>query len=122
MIEAREQPCPNCGAMMIFEVRDDVAAYEGHARRTPTEAWWCNACGEAIFAGAALLNSERVFRELKAEVDALSAVESSPAPKVVRNEVRVATRSPIRRRSRAMETFKGLPRTLKRRIPESNAA
>ncbi len=70
MAEARKQPCPDCGSPMTFAVRDDITAYQGHERRIRTEAWWCDACGEAIYAGAALLSSERAYRELKADVDA----------------------------------------------------
>lgn len=70
----KTQACPTCGARMTFEERDDVASYGGREKRTPTLAWWCSSCSEAIFAGETLLAGERAYRELKA------AADSSPEP------------------------------------------
>jgi HTH-type transcriptional regulator/antitoxin MqsA len=54
---------------MLYERRDDTLAYKGQERVTRTLGWWCTNCGEAIFAGKALLARDRAFVQLKAETD-----------------------------------------------------
>jgi HTH-type transcriptional regulator/antitoxin MqsA len=63
------QFCPECGGIMRYERRDDVLTYKTEERTRRTLAWWCDQCGEAIFAGKALLARDRAFQQLKADVD-----------------------------------------------------
>jgi HTH-type transcriptional regulator / antitoxin MqsA len=63
------QFCPECGGIMRYERRDDVLTYKTEERTRKTLAWWCGQCGEAIFAGKALLARDRAFQQLKADVD-----------------------------------------------------
>ena len=69
MTPVKTQPCPECGGSMRYERRDDALAYKGQEQVRRTLAWWCTKCGEAIFAGKALLARDRAFQQLKAEVD-----------------------------------------------------
>ena len=69
MTPVKTQPCPECGGTMCYERRDDALAYKGQERIRKNLAWWCTKCGEAIFAGKALLARDRAFQQLKAEVD-----------------------------------------------------
>lgn len=69
MARPKTQPCPECGGNMRYERRDDVLAYKGQEQVQKTSAWWCTNCGEAIFAGKALLARDRAFQQLKADVD-----------------------------------------------------
>jgi HTH-type transcriptional regulator/antitoxin MqsA len=61
--------CPECGAPMVYETRPDTIEYGSEKRAFPMLAWWCTECDEAIFEGQPLADRERVFLELKAEVD-----------------------------------------------------
>lgn len=67
--KAKTQPCPECGGPMIYETRPDPIEYAGQSRPFDMLAWWCTECGEAIFAGQPLVDREKAFLELKAEVD-----------------------------------------------------
>lgn len=67
--EVRTQACPECGGVMRHEAHRDVLSYKGQERTVKTLGWWCTRCGEAIFAGDALVAHERAFQQLKAEVD-----------------------------------------------------
>jgi HTH-type transcriptional regulator/antitoxin MqsA len=54
---------------MVYETRPDTIEYGGEKRAFPMLAWWCTECGEAIFQGQPLVDREKAFLELKAEVD-----------------------------------------------------
>jgi len=69
MARPKTQPCPECGGNMRYARCDDTLAYKGQERVQKTLAWWCTNCGEAIFAGKALLARDRAFQQLKADVD-----------------------------------------------------
>lgn len=69
MTSTKIQSCPECGGIMRYERRNDVLVYKGQERIRKTQAWWCTNCGEAIFAGKALLARDQAFHQLKAEVD-----------------------------------------------------
>jgi HTH-type transcriptional regulator / antitoxin MqsA len=73
MRKAKTQPCPSCGGKMRFEKRTDTLLYKGQERPIQTQAWWCEACDEAILAGDALRARELEFQKLKAEVDQVLA-------------------------------------------------
>jgi HTH-type transcriptional regulator/antitoxin MqsA len=54
---------------MRYETRPDVLTYKGHEKTIDTLAWWCTACDEAILTGEPLVEQEKAYLELKAEVD-----------------------------------------------------
>lgn len=53
---------------MRFEKRDDVLRYQGEEERIKTLGWWCTSCDEATLDGKALVEREKAFLTLKAEV------------------------------------------------------
>jgi HTH-type transcriptional regulator/antitoxin MqsA len=54
---------------MRYEKRPEELEYKGRTRTIKTLAWWCTICGEGILSGKPLVEHERAFKELKAEVD-----------------------------------------------------
>ena len=54
---------------MRFECRDDTLEYRGRTRAIKALAWWCGDCDDGILEGQTLADYERVFFDLKAEVD-----------------------------------------------------
>lgn len=71
----KTQPCPECGSIMRYAKGDDVIEYKGHSRTIKTLGWWCTNCDEAIFAGDALIDHDKAFQRLKAEVDGVLGAE-----------------------------------------------
>ena len=104
MRPVKTQPCPECGGSVRYERRDDTLAYKGEERIRKTLAWWCTKCGEAIFAGKALLARDRAFQQLKAEVDHVLGPEEVAA---VRGKLRLSQR-------RAGEVLGGGPRAFQK--------
>lgn len=64
-----EKGCVVCGGGMRWETREEVLSYQGRTKTIQSEGYWCQECGEGLLTGKALLESERAFMELKAEVD-----------------------------------------------------
>lgn len=64
-----EEICPVCASPMSWESQESVLTYKGMNRSVSTLGYWCHNCGEAIFTGAPLLEREKAYFELKAEVD-----------------------------------------------------
>lgn len=54
---------------MRLEKREDVLTYRDKEKRIKSLGYWCDDCDEAIFDGAALVEREKAFLELKADVD-----------------------------------------------------
>ena len=104
MTPIKTQACPECGGSMRYERRDDVLAYKGEERIRKTLAWWCTQCGEAIFAGKALLARDRAFQQLKAEVDHVLGPDEVAT---VRGKLRLSQR-------RAGEVLGGGPRAFQK--------
>ena len=100
----KTQSCPECGGIMCYERRDDALAYKGQERIRKTLAWWCSKCGEAIFAGKALLARDRAFQQLKAEVDHVLGPDEVAT---VRGKLRLSQR-------RAGEVLGGGPRAFQK--------
>lgn len=73
--EKDKKTCPSCGAAMVFETREDHVTYAAHRRAFEVEGHWCTSCDEAIFEGPSLTKAERVFIELRAEVDGVMLPE-----------------------------------------------
>lgn len=73
MAKKTQNFCPECGAPMRWEERQDQVTYKEHKRTVSLVAWWCSPCGEAIFDGKALAARERAFFELRAKVDGVLA-------------------------------------------------
>ncbi len=61
--------CTECGSVMRWETRPDEVRYHDRARTVALTAWWCAACGEAVLEGPEAMERDRVFQELRAEVD-----------------------------------------------------
>lgn len=63
--------CPVCGARngMVFKARDAQVEYKGHTREHIVNVWSCDVCDDFILEGDALTENERVFIELRAEVE-----------------------------------------------------
>jgi HTH-type transcriptional regulator / antitoxin MqsA len=104
MTPVKTQPCPECGGTMCYERRDDALAYKGQERIRKTLAWRCTKCGEAIFAGKALLARDRAFQQLKAEVDHVLGPDEVAT---VRGKLRLSQR-------RAGEVLGGGPRAFQK--------
>ena len=75
MSKQQTQPCPECGGEMRQEKRADEVSYLGHTRARKTLGWWCSKCNEALLDGVALRAREKVYLELKAEVDGVLGPE-----------------------------------------------
>ncbi len=71
--------CPACGASMRRETRTDSVEYKGHRKTFDATGWWCMSCDEAIFEGPELEVAERVFVELRAEVESVLLPEEITA-------------------------------------------
>jgi HTH-type transcriptional regulator/antitoxin MqsA len=54
---------------MIHEARATPVVYKGRSRPHQTTTWWCTNCYEGILEPAMLAERERVFIELRAEID-----------------------------------------------------
>ncbi len=61
--------CPECGGPMVWQARPDVVSYRGASRTVQLTAWWCTKCGEAVLEGEEAMARDRVFQDLRAEVD-----------------------------------------------------
>lgn len=61
--------CPECGGVAVWETRPDTVEYKGHKATVELEGFWCQECPEAVFEGPALMKREKVFLNLRAEVD-----------------------------------------------------
>lgn len=71
--------CLECGGTMRRGSREDRVEYKGRSRTFRATAWWCEACGESVQEGAALKKAERMFVELRAEVDEILLPEDVAA-------------------------------------------
>jgi YgiT-type zinc finger domain-containing protein len=69
MSDEKPRPCPMCGGEMRHETQGHAVKYRGHKRVVMSLGWWCSKCGDGILAMPALLASEKVFLELRADVD-----------------------------------------------------
>jgi len=65
----KTQACPMCSGTMTFKRDSDDVEYRGHRKAHKSLGWWCNKCGEAIFDGLSLMAREKVFQQLKAEIE-----------------------------------------------------
>jgi YgiT-type zinc finger domain-containing protein len=79
MKQPKTQTCVLCGGELRWETREETLSYKDHEKKIKTEGWWCSSCGEAVLSGDALLQSEREFLSLKAEVDGVLAHETVEA-------------------------------------------
>jgi len=104
MSRPKTQPCPECGGAMHYERRADLLIYKDQERICKTLAWWCSRCGEAIFAGKALLARDRAFQQLKADVDQVLGPDDVAQ---VREKLRLSQR-------RAGEVLGGGPRAFQK--------
>ena len=75
MSKQKTQPCLECGGEMRQEKRADQVSYLEHTRTLKTLGWWCSTCNEAILDSVALGAREKVYLELKAEVDGVLGPE-----------------------------------------------
>lgn len=61
--------CPSCAAPMKRAIRPYEVTYKDRTKSGRVSADWCDACGDAILEGPALIEIERAYVELRAEVD-----------------------------------------------------
>jgi HTH-type transcriptional regulator/antitoxin MqsA len=61
--------CQECGGEMHFKTKTNAVKYLDHERKVRSLGWWCAKCGQGILDMPALLAREKVFLELKADVD-----------------------------------------------------
>jgi HTH-type transcriptional regulator/antitoxin MqsA len=61
-----ERLCPHDGTIMRREVKPMTITYKGRSETADFPGWTCKECGERVFSGKDLKNSDRILNHLRA--------------------------------------------------------